>query len=323
MSGVAIDNGTLRFGVHSGQQYRTFAECLDLWQRAEDLGYDWVSCFDHFRPPLGGPDGPCFEGTTLLAALAARTSRIRCAVLVSAVTWRHPAVAAAIAATIDHVSGGRLEFGIGAAGPDLAYEQYGIDFPTAGTRLDMLDEACRVMRSLWTRERTTFRGRHFRLDDAYLEPKPVQEHLPLVIGGGGERRTLRIVAEHADVWNTLAGDLEGYRRKTDALAAHCADVGRDPAAIRRSVTFRAVLAATPERAARRRAERLALLPDDSPDLAEYLVFGTPEECVAALLPYARQGVRDFLLGSRPPLDHETIELFAEEVIPALRAASGR
>ncbi|SDH70945.1 LLM class flavin-dependent oxidoreductase [Nonomuraea jiangxiensis] len=309
----------LRFGVHSGQQYSTFADCLELWQRAEELGLDWVSVFDHYRPPLGGPDGPCFDGPSLLAALAARTSRVRCAILVSAVTWRHPATAAAIAATIDHVSSGRLEFGLGAAGPDLAYEQYGLPFPGAGVRLDMLEEACQVMRGLWGGGPFTFHGEHYRLTDARLSPRPVQERLPLVIGGGGERRTLRVAARHADVWNTLAGDLAGYRRKVGLLAGYCAEEGRPPADIRQSLTFRAVLAATPADVERRRAERLALLPAGSPDLAEYLTFGTPEQCVEDLLGYAALGVRDFLLGCRPPLDWETIELFASRVVPAVRA----
>ncbi|GGZ70823.1 monooxygenase [Streptomyces echinoruber] len=310
----------LRFGVHSGQQYQDFDACLTLWQRAEEWGYDWASIFDHYRPPLGGPAGPCFDGPTLLSALAVRTSRIRCAMLVSAVTWRHPAVAASIAATVDHVSGGRLEFGVGAGGPDLGYDQYGIPFPDTRTRLDMLDEACEVMRGLWTRESVDFTGRHFRLSGARLEPKPVQARLPLVIGGGGEKRTLRVVARHADVWNTLITDLPVYRRKLDVLAGHCAEIGRDMDEIRPSITFRAVLAADERRVGLRRDERLAMLPTGSSDLKEYLTFGTPEQLVADLLPYVRLGVKDFLLGLRPPVDWETMRLFAERVVPALHEA---
>ncbi|MFC4585729.1 TIGR03560 family F420-dependent LLM class oxidoreductase [Sphaerisporangium corydalis] len=311
----------IRFGLHSGQQYRTFDEALLLWRRAEELGYDWVSVFDHYRPPLGGPNGVCFDGPTLLSALAAHTSRVRCAILVSSVTWRHPAVAAAIAATLDHVSGGRLEFGLGAGGPDLGYQQYGIPFPEPRVRLEMLEEYCQVVRGLWSRERTTFHGRHYDLVDARLSPKPLQARLPLVIGGGGEKRTLRVVARHADVWNTLAGDPGEYRRKREVLARHCAEAGRDPGEIRGSITFRAVLAADEARVGLRRAERLAMLPAGSPDLAEYVTFGTPEECVRDLLPYVRLGARDLLLGVRPPVDWETVELFAERVVPALRAAS--
>ena len=312
----------VRFGVHSGQQYATFDDCLRLWLRAEELGYDWVSCFDHLRPPLGGPDGPCLEGTTLLAGLAARTSRVRCGFLVAATTWRHPAMLAAAAATIDHICGGRLELGLGAGGPDLGYAQYGIPYPATGERLDRLAEACQVIRLLWRGEPVSFAGRYFRLDGAVLNPLPVQSPMPLLIGGGGTRRTLRIVAEHADTWNTLGGDLDRYRTQLDALAGHCADVGRSPEAIRRSITFRATLAPTAAEAAERRRERLATMPADSPDLHEFVTFGTPEQCVEDLLPYARLGVRDFLLGSRPPLDWQTIELFAAEVVPELRRALG-
>jgi alkanesulfonate monooxygenase SsuD/methylene tetrahydromethanopterin reductase-like flavin-dependent oxidoreductase (luciferase family) len=319
---VQIHRNDVRFGVHSGQQYVAFGDVLELWQRAEELGFDWASVFDHFRPPLGGPAGPCFEGTTLLAALAARTTRIRCALLVSAVTWRHPAVAAALAATIDHISGGRLEFGVGAAGPDLAYEQYGIPFPDAPARLDLLDEACRVMRSLWTRRSTDFAGTYLRLTGAHLEPKPVQPHLPLIIGGEGERRMLGIVAEHADIWNTLAGDLASYQRRVAALARHCAVRGRDPATIRRSVTFRALLAEDEDEARERKARFLAAVPRDWPVLDEYLVFGTPQQCVEALLPYYSAGVRDFILGARPPIDWQSVELVASQVAPALRTLVG-
>ena len=187
--------------------------------------------------------------------MAERTSRVRCGMLVLGVTYRHPAVVANIAATIDHLSGGRLELGMGAAWFELEHEQYGIPFPRIGARMDMLDEACRIMRSLWTQETTTFEGKHFQLKDARLEPKPVQERLPLVIGGAGERRTLRIVAEHADIWHTGLGGVEPYRHKLDVLAGHCADVGRDPADVRKSLTFRAVLA-DDERAAQERMTEL-------------------------------------------------------------------
>ena len=178
--------------------------------------------------------------------MAAHTSRVRCGMLVLGVTYRHPAVVAKMAATIDHVSGGRLELGMGAAWFELEHEQYGIPFPRIGVRMDMLDEACRIMRSLWTQETTTFEGKHFQLKDARLEPKPVQEHLPLVIGGAGERRTLRIVAEHGDIWNTFYGDVDEYRHKLDVLARHCGDVGRDPAR-------RPQVADVPRRPRRRRA----------------------------------------------------------------------
>jgi F420-dependent oxidoreductase-like protein len=315
---VQIHGSDIRFGVHSGQQNIGYEDYRDLWLRSEALGFEWVSDFDHFLPIMSDPTGPQFEGPTLLAAMAAQTSRVRCGMLVLGVTYRHPAVVANIAATIDHVSGGRLELGIGAAWFELEHDQYGIPFPRIGERMDMLDEACHVMRGLWTQETTTFEGRHYQLKDARMEPKPVQERLPLVIGGSGERRTLRIVAEHADIWHTGAGDEDAYRHKLDVLADHCADVGRDPADIRRSVTFRAILDESEEKAQQRATEILGgPLPDQ---IRNQYVVGTPEQCVDRLRRYVDLGVGDFLLGALAPVDWQTIELVAESVAPAVKSA---
>ncbi|WP_424184732.1 LLM class flavin-dependent oxidoreductase [Actinokineospora sp. G85] len=310
----------VRVGVHSGQQYGSFEEIERLWSRAGELEFDWVSLFDHFRPPLGGETGPCLDGATALAGLAARVGRVRCAMLVAAPTWRHPAQLALAAATIDHISGGRLELGLGAGGPDLGYAEYGIPFPGFAERLELLDETCRVVRSLFANESTTFAGRHATLTDARMRPKPVQEHVPFVIGGAGPR-LLRIAAEHADTWNALAGDLDGYRAAADTLARSCVEIGRDPGTIRRSVTFRAVLAADADELAERVAERRSLAP--AADLREYVTFGTTEQCAEDLAPYAEAGATDFLLGLRPPIDWRTMELFATEVAPALRGWAGR
>jgi F420-dependent oxidoreductase-like protein len=315
---MQIFGDDIRFGLHSGPQNTTYDDYRDLWLRAEELGFDWVSDFDHFLPIHADPTGPQFEGLTLLSALAAQTSRVRCGMLVLGVTYRHPAVVANMAATIDHVSGGRLELGMGAAWFELEHQQYGIPFPRIGVRMDMLDEACRIMRSLWTQETTTFEGKHFQLKDARMEPKPVQEHLPLVIGGSGERRTLRIVAEHGDIWNTFYGDEDHYRHLLDVLDGHCSDVGRDPADVRKSLTFRAILRDDEQEA----REALRELYGDSPPerLMSMMIVGTPEQAVERLRPYADAGVGDFLMGALPPLDWPSIESVATEVAPALKAA---
>jgi len=308
----------IRFGLHSGPQNTTIDDYRELWLRGEQLGFDWVSDFDHFLPIMSDPTGPQFEGLALLAAMAERTERVRCGMLVLGVTYRHPAVVANMAATIDHISGGRLELGMGAAWFELEHQQYGIPFPRIGERMDMLDEACHILRSMWTQEKTTFAGKHWQLNDAYLEPKPVQERLPLVIGGSGERRTLRIVAEHADIWHTGFGDADEYRHKLDVLARHCADVGRDPADVRKSVTFRAVLGEDEADAQERAREIFGGEPPDH--FKRMTVIGTPEQCVERLREYADLGVGDFLLGALPPADWQTIELVAESVAPALKAA---
>jgi F420-dependent oxidoreductase-like protein len=306
----------IRFGVHPGQQDGSYADFVGLWQRAEELGYDWVSVFDHFLPIQSDPAGPCFEGPTLLAALAAQTTKLRCGMLVTGVTYRHPAVLANIVATLDHISGGRVEYGVGAAWYELEHAQYGIPFPRIGERMDILDETCRILRSLWTQKTTTFAGEHFQLTDAFCEPKPVQDRVPLVIGGSGERRTLRIVAEHADVWNTFAGDpAEFARLRGTVLAGHCADVGRDLDDIRCSVTFRAILRET-EAEARKAAEPI-LAQGDRGRIASLLV-GTPEMAIERLSAFKELGAGDFLLSSRAPFDWDTIELFAGAVAPAVR-----
>ena len=306
----------IRFGVHAGPQNATFDQLLEMWQRAEELGYDWVSVFDHFMPIYGDPDSGCFEGVTLMAALAAHTTKIRVGMLVTGVTYRHPAVAANMAATIDHISHGRCEYGVGAAWFEKEHDQYGIPFPRIGVRMDMLDEACRVMRGLWSKDhQLSFEGKHYQLKDAQMDPKPVQDHLPLVIGGSGEKRTLRIVAEHGDIWNTFFGDIDTFKHKLDVLSQHCADVGRDPADIRKSITLRAALAEDEAGVAERRKELEAA----GPSRFSWFV-GTPDELVEALKPWAELGGSpDFLLGASAPYDWQTMELLANHVAPALRA----
>jgi F420-dependent oxidoreductase-like protein len=283
----------LRFGIHSGQQNaKNFDEYLAIWRFAEEAGLDWASVFDHFQPIQSDQDGPCYEGFTLLAAMAAHTERLACGIIVPGVTYRHPAVVANMATTIDHVSGGRMELGIGAAWNEDEHDEYGLPFPRIGVRMDMLDEACHVLRSLWSEQRPSFSGRHYTLTEARCEPKPVQERMPLWIGGSGEKRTLRIVAEHATGWNTFFGDIAEYRHKLDVLERHCADVGRDPAEIRKQVVIR----------------------------ADFAAGQSSEQLVQAMLPYRALGVEDFLVSARPPADFATIERFAREVGPAVRAA---
>ncbi|MET7607957.1 LLM class flavin-dependent oxidoreductase [Streptomyces avermitilis] len=308
---------TLRIGIHSGQQYPDFASLRTLWRTAEELGYDWVSLFEHFRPPIFGPDGPCLDGMAALAALAASTPRVRCAMLVTPVVWRHPALLAVAAATVDQVSEGRLELGLGAGGADLAFTQYGIEQPPVSERLARLDEACRIVRALWDGGPVDFAGEHYVLRAAHLNPRAVQRRVPLVIGGAGPRM-LRVAAEHADVWNCLALPPAAYAATADTLNAQCERLGRDPARIRRSVTFRAVIARDAAGARRAREALVHSRSGRAADLSEYVSFGGAQECLERLAPYVELGVRDFLLGQRPPLDPTTIERFANEVAPELR-----
>jgi F420-dependent oxidoreductase-like protein len=309
-----IFDGQIRFGLHAGPQQISYAEYANLWKTAEAMGYDWCSVFDHFIPIYSDPEGPCFEGPTLLAAMAAQTSRIRCGILVVGNTYRNPAILANIAATIDHVSGGRLEWGIGAGWWQMEHDQYHIPFHTTGRRIRALGETAKIQKLLWTQQRTTFSGRYYQLTDALCEPKPVQNPLPLWVGGMGEQLTLRVVAESADGWNTFLMPLEQYRRKLDVLAEHCRTVGRNPRDIRMSLVVNAVVGE--DAAARQRAEQARAR-------GQFVLTGTPEQVAEQLLPYLELGVGDFILGARAPYDLRLYQTFIEQVAPLVRKEATR
>jgi F420-dependent oxidoreductase-like protein len=207
-----------------------------FWRDADELGFHGVWNYDHFYGLIDHA-GPTLEGWTTLAAMAALTSRARVGCMVTGVTYRHPAVLAKMAVAVDHISGGRLEFGLGAAWHQAEHEGFGIDFPSAGTRIAMLDEACTLIRRMWSEDEVDHSGRFWKLDRARCNPKPVQGRIPMIIGGSGERKTLRVVAKHADEWNFPAAGAgpKEFARLQGVLDDHCAAVGRDPTRIRRSV----------------------------------------------------------------------------------------
>ena len=228
----------LRFGLKLSQN-ATIDTLTTIWGIADDSGFDHCWNMDHFAS-LGGDDTlDIFEAWTLLAGMAARTTRTRVGCSVTGNTYRHPAVLAKAAVTVDHLSGGRLEFGIGAGWAENEHTMLGLPFGTARDRADWLEEALPIIRSLWTEPRTTFTGKHYLLTEAVAEPKPVQTpHPPIWIGGVGRRRTLRMAAEHAAVWNAPGGSPAEVAELSAVLDGHCADIRRDPAEIRRSVQIR-------------------------------------------------------------------------------------
>src|SRR5580700_964959 len=210
-----------------------FGHVAGLATAAEEAGFDSVWVMDHFfqLPPLGGPDQPMLEAYTLLGALAARTRRVQLGTLVTGVTYRNPAILAKIVTTLDIISRGRAILGIGAAWYDVEHQGLGIDFPADRVRLDMLEEAVQVCRAMFAGDDVSFSGDHYRLDHARNLPRPVQAGGPkIMIGGGGEKRTLRLVAQYADKCN-VTGDVATLARKIEVLHRHCADVGRDPAEV--------------------------------------------------------------------------------------------
>jgi len=230
----------VRFAFKTAPQHTTWPQILAVWQAADAVEvFESGWTFDHFQPIFSDPSGPCLEGWTTLAALAAATSRLRLGTLVTGIHHRHPAVLAKMAATLDTISEGRLELGVGAGWNEDESQAYGIELGSLKDRFDRLDEACQVLVSLLSRETTDFDGRFYRLRGARNEPKgPQRPHPPICVGGNGEKRTLRIAATYAQHWNFVGGTPAEFARKRDILAAHCADIGRDPKEILLSAHLR-------------------------------------------------------------------------------------
>ncbi|HET9895954.1 MAG TPA: LLM class F420-dependent oxidoreductase [Streptosporangiaceae bacterium] len=223
----------MRFAFKTAPQHTTWDDMLAVWKEADDIEIfesGWL--FDHFYPIVGDSHRPCLEGWSALAALAQATSRLRLGIMVTGVHYRHPAVLANMAATIDVISRGRLELGIGAGWNEEESGAYGIELGSRRERSDRFEEACQVLISLLSQETTTFDGKYYQLKDARNEPKgPQRPHPPVCVGGSGERRTLLTTARYAQHWNFTGGDPAVFAHKRDVLFAHCAAVGRDPSEI--------------------------------------------------------------------------------------------
>jgi len=283
--------GKVRFGVQTPPQHVTYQELLQTWQEADELGFDTAFVFDHFIPIYSDPSGPCLEGWTLLSALAAQTKRIRVGVLVTGNTYRNPAVLAKMAATVDHVSHGRLILGVGAGWFELEHKAYGIPFSTVGGRARQLGESLEVIKLLFTQEKSTHTGKYYQLKDAPFEPKTVQKpHPPILIGGQGPKLILPVIARHANIWHMRVGDVdpEGIKQISAKFDAICRKVGRDPAEVERAVSLRSAQ-----------------------------LTGTAEEIRRQIQGLADVGVRHFVI-SLPPTDRKLLGRFAKEVMPAFR-----
>jgi len=280
----------LSFGIKTAPQHTTYEEMKNIWLEADRIPaieHAWL--FDHFLPISGEITGPCFEGWSLLSAFAALTSRVRVGLMVTGNTYRHPAVLAKIGATVDVLSGGRLDFGIGAGWNETEHQAYGIPLYTTGERIRRLGEACEVIKRMWTETAPTFEGRYYQIKDAYCEPGPVQKPAPpFVIGGSGEKLTLRIVAQYADIWNCVGTDPQHFRSKSEILDAHCAAIGRDPQSIQRSV---------------------------QPTVNPRDIAGTREQ-VRSLI---EAGATHLILTLRSPLPAGIVERINEEIIQPLKA----
>jgi len=226
----------LRFGLKLSGQDTTIEALRGVWRIADESGFDHVWDFDHLASiGDGGPDRPVFEGWTLQAAMAEATKRVRIGCLVTGNTYRNPALLAKEAVTVDHLSGGRLEFGIGAAWAEIEHQMFGFD--GLDHRVGRLSESLQIIKSLWAEGRTNFDGRYYHFKDAIANPKPIQKPYPPIWIGASGATTLRLVARHADVWNIAGGDPDRVKELTTMLDEACGAVGRDPAEIRRSLQF--------------------------------------------------------------------------------------
>ena len=290
----------LRFGVQTAPQQVSYDDIRRVWGEADELEFDTAFVFDHlmpipfsFRPVPHDPDGRCFEGWTLLAALAAQTERVRVGVLVTGNTYRHPAVLAKMAATVDHVSHGRLILGMGAGWFELEHTAYGIPFYTPGERARRVVEAVQVVKQLFTQQRSTLAGKYYQLEDAPFEPKGIQRpYPPILIGGMGPKVMQPLAAREADIWHFFmrGNQPEAARRINDNFDAICRRVGRDPTEVERAIFIRPPSGGAGEAKAQR-------------------------EQVQAL---ADAGVQHFIVSLRAPYDREGLRTFAKEVMPAFR-----
>jgi alkanesulfonate monooxygenase SsuD/methylene tetrahydromethanopterin reductase-like flavin-dependent oxidoreductase (luciferase family) len=308
----------MTFGIHIGHMGGPLEETRRLWTFGDAMGFDWFSVSDHFQesPPQGG-DMDCFEGTTIMTAAALETKRLRIGSLVYCINYRNPGVLAAALTTIDHLSGGRVECGIGAGWHAGEYRAFGIPFERIGVREDMLEEYAQCLRKLFdpAEKVSSFKGKYFQLEDARNNPKPVQQRLRIWIGGGGEKRTLRAAARHADGWNAPYWSPEGWSRKNRILDEWCEREGRDPRTLLRTVNVSFYMGADARGAERGEALYRRHWPKD--ERGGHL-RGTPEDAIEMLGRYRDAGVARLNLAFRQgPYDWEALQAFAEVVMPAL------
>jgi alkanesulfonate monooxygenase SsuD/methylene tetrahydromethanopterin reductase-like flavin-dependent oxidoreductase (luciferase family) len=292
-------------------------------RRVDALGYDYLLAWDHLYAIFGDPYQDFFEGYTTLAAWAKVTTRAKLGLLVGANTFRNPGIVAKMLTTIDHLSGGRAVAGIGGAWMELEHQAHGIDFGSGfGQRLDWLDESVAALRALLAGERVTSKpGDHYAFDDLVLLPRPVQERLPILIGGSGEKKTLRTVARYADMWNAM-GTVEFLRHKLDVLHRHCDDAGRDPAEIQLTAGCKPIIRSTAEAAraewesqmARNRTPMADVLDDDT------FWVGTPEFVAEKMAGPKSLGFHTFLAELAAPYDDETLDRWINEVRPMVDGA---
>jgi F420-dependent oxidoreductase-like protein len=307
----------IRFGIQTGQQFAAWDEIVRIWRRAEALGYDTAWTYDHFVAVMMDPFDPCLEAWSCLAALAVQTRTIRIGALVTGNTYRHPAILAKIATTVDVISNGRLEFGIGAGWYEPEHTMFGLPFGSVRSRCERLDEALTVIRALWRESQASFTGTHYQLSAAIAEPKPMQRpHPPITIAGAGEKRLLPLVARHADAWSSF-GSPEVFRRKTDILRRYCEAEGRDCDAIEKQVLVPAAITDDLSTVAPL-IQGYALYQQISEAEAQrWMLLGSADDVCRQIDGFVAAGITHFVL-TLSPYNFDVFERFASDVLPRYR-----
>jgi F420-dependent oxidoreductase-like protein len=309
----------MKFGAVPNQSGIDWQTLLETWKELDrSSNFDSLWLMDHFVSGFGqefGSEAPCMEGWTALAALAQATSRARLGILVTGNTYRHPAVLAKQATTVDHISEGRLIFGLGAGWHEYEHAAFGFGLPPVKERLDRLDESAGLIKTLWTASRPSLSGNYYSLDRPPYNPPNVQQpHPPILIGGGGEKRTLRIVAKYADAAN-VSGSPEEVAHKWQVLDEHCRAIGRDPASIKR--TIQAPLWLTDDPVFKERvAQGMAAASGRSPmEATRSVLLGDVDEVRAQVKAYKDAGVEEIYLAQWPRVHMQGLRTFSEKVIP--------
>lgn len=317
----------IRFGLQVAPQQTTVEELKEVWKEAEALGFDTLWTNDHLLPSFGPTDAVNLESWTLLAAMATATSRVKIGAMVTSNTFRHPVVLAKMATTIDHLSNGRLIFGIGAGYFEPEHKAYGITLPAVKERAKRLEEAIQLITKLWTAEPTvSFNGQYYTLVDAPFAPKPLQRpHPPIMIGGTGEKRILPLVARYAQMWNIPSMAPDEIAEKSKVLEQQCRKIGRNCAEIERSYLTPLFIKTDPA-GAEALLQRVAELRGVTVEQArKSILVGDPAAIRQQMQAYIDAGITHFIINLRRPglYDREGVRLFAKEVMPAFRGGSGQ
>jgi F420-dependent oxidoreductase-like protein len=306
------------FGIQTGQQDTTYQDLVAIWKEAEALGFDSAWDFDHFIPIRGNHNNPCLEGWTLLSALAAHTSKLRIGTLVTGNTYRNPALLAKMVTTVDYISGGRVNLGIGAGWFEPDHDAYGFPFYTPKERAERLGEALEVITKLWTQDHPSFNGKYYKLKDAPFSPPPLQKpHPPIVVGGQGKKWIMPLVARYADGWNVPIGvSPAGIKTRMAIVHKECERIGRNPCQIEVSVLL--VLYSISDVPLAGPAIKLGARVLAGKGVSRSILAGSAQQITDQIRPYVDAGATHIILHIEPPYDPELLRRFAKEVMPNFR-----